>query len=248
MSDAVPDISVIVPVFNGQRFLRGAIENVLGQGRTDLEILVVDDGSTDSSPAIAQDFGSKVRVLQQANAGPSAARNAGLAQARGRIIGFLDVDDRWPEGHLARMLPEFDIEPLPQVVMGYVKWRFLARNPEDEKFYQHCRTPFAGPYLGSALFRREVFANLGAFDASLIFSEDVDLFNRIKEENMPIRFVKELALIYQRHEHNMTRGKMLHELNTALVMKRSLDRRRARGKGTAAEIPAVSDYVRSEEQ
>src|SRR5262249_23296673 len=98
---SAPLVSVIVPVYNGEKYLRFALESVVGQKHRPLEIIVVDDGSTDSSAAIAKGF-TEVRYLHQANAGVASARNTGLKAATGAFIAFLDQDDLWLPGKLDR--------------------------------------------------------------------------------------------------------------------------------------------------
>jgi len=100
IADSLPLISVIMPVYNGERFLAGALHNVFAQNYHPLEVIVVDDGSTDGSAGIIAAFGEQIRYFHQPNAGPAVARNTGLALARGEVIAFLDVDDLWPPGKL----------------------------------------------------------------------------------------------------------------------------------------------------
>ena len=95
-----PQVSVVIPAFNAERHIESCLDSVFGQGSDlALEVIVVDDGSTDGTAARLAEFPQVIR-LQQANAGPAAARNAGIGQARGEFVAFLDVDDLWPEGKL----------------------------------------------------------------------------------------------------------------------------------------------------
>lgn len=88
-------VSVIIPVYNGERYLRTAIESVLAQNVCPIEIIVVDDGSTDASQTVAREFMPMVQVITQSNRGASVARNRGVALAHGEILAFLDADDLW---------------------------------------------------------------------------------------------------------------------------------------------------------
>jgi glycosyltransferase involved in cell wall biosynthesis len=99
-----PTVSVVIPCYNGAPFLRETIDSVLNQTRPALEVIVVDDGSTDDSAAIAQSYGPPVRVIRQENQGESVARNRGMDEARGDWIGLLDADDRWVPQKLERQL------------------------------------------------------------------------------------------------------------------------------------------------
>src|SRR5690349_13432849 len=95
-----PLISVIVPVYNGSDFLSEAIDSIRQQMYGSIEIIVVDDGSTDSTPQIIESFANSIQSIRQDNAGPAAARNAGIRLAHGEVIGFLDADDLWPPDKL----------------------------------------------------------------------------------------------------------------------------------------------------
>ena len=93
--DSGPSISVVIPCCNAAAFLRATIASILGQTQSVLEVIVVDDGSTDDSASIAESFGPPVRVIRQPNQGESAARNRGIEAAVGEWVAFLDADDLW---------------------------------------------------------------------------------------------------------------------------------------------------------
>jgi len=107
----MPLVSVVIPVYNGERFLRESLESVVAQTFQDYEIVCVDDGSTDGSCALLKQYGARVRVIQQANAGQSAARNVGVRQATGGFVAFLDQDDRWYPSKLAQQVTVLSAEP-----------------------------------------------------------------------------------------------------------------------------------------
>jgi glycosyltransferase involved in cell wall biosynthesis len=99
----VDRISVVIPTYNRSALIARALESALGQQRPGSEILVVDDGSTDDTERVLAGYGDRIRVVRQANRGGAAARNRGVADARGEWIAFLDSDDLWPRDYLARM-------------------------------------------------------------------------------------------------------------------------------------------------
>src|SRR4030067_35161 len=104
MTIGCPDlISVIMPCFNAKKYLREAIESVTGQTYANVELIVVDDGSTDNSMDIAQSYGDRVILIKQNNKGPSPARNRGLMASKGKFIAFLDADDYWRADLLEKM-------------------------------------------------------------------------------------------------------------------------------------------------
>src|SRR4051812_3217208 len=111
MDSVVNTVSVVIATYNHGRYLREAIDSALAQTHPPLEVIVVDDGSTDDTAEILQTYGGRIRAMRQANAGVAAARNAGLAAASGRYVGFLDSDDVWAPDKLARQLAVFDAQP-----------------------------------------------------------------------------------------------------------------------------------------
>ena len=105
-----PLVSVILPVYNRAGWVARAVESVLAQTHRPVELLVVDDGSTDDTRRVIEGFGSRLRLLEQSHAGAEAARNLGLAHARGEFVAFIDSDDVWYEDRLSRQLPLFKRE------------------------------------------------------------------------------------------------------------------------------------------
>jgi glycosyltransferase involved in cell wall biosynthesis len=225
----VAAISVIITVFNREIYLREAIASVLGQTRPTDEIIVIDDGSTDGSAEVARSFGPPVRCLSQANGGMCAARNAGLAAARGDLIAFLDSDDLWIETKLEAQA------------------RFLADNPELDLVF--CRMkPFLSPEIergqvplfddrevpghscSGLLARREIFDRTGGFSTDLRLGELVDWFGRAEQQGIRFGVLPELLFMRRVHLGNNARN---HEAKVDYLraLKRQIDRRRAAGEG-----------------
>jgi len=224
-----PLVSVVIPVFNGERFLREAVQSVLDQQYSALEIIVVDDGSTDNTAILARSLPEPVRYLHQTNQGPAAARNRGIEQAQGSLIAFADADDLWPAGKLESQLPLLIKDPRIDIVLGRIQQVLLS---EAQEFGE---TAFS-VNLGSAVIRKSVFERIGLFDETMRYSEDVDWFMRARESGAAIVTIDAVTLLYRQHEQNMTRGKSTAELNVLKALKKSLDRRRERT-GSAAALP-----------
>ena len=225
-------VSVIIPVFNGERFLREAVQSVLDQGDSSAEIIVVDDGSTDGTATVARSFAETVRYLHQTNQGPAAARNRGIEHARGSLLAFADADDLWPANKLDLQLSYLLQDPEIDIVLGRIQQVRMLETVTEE-----FAEPAFSVNLGSAIIRKSVFDRVGLFDETMRYSEDVDWFMRAREAGARIVTIDAITLLYRQHEQNMTRGKSTSELNVLKALKRSLDRRRE-GTGVAAALPS----------
>jgi glycosyltransferase involved in cell wall biosynthesis len=224
-----PLVSVVIPVFNGERFLGEAVESVLDQKYSAIEIIVVDDGSTDNTATVARSLPETVRYLHQSNQGPAAARNRGIEQAQGSFIAFADADDLWPAGKLELQLPYLIEDSKIDIVLGRIQ-QVTVDGPTQSP------DPAFSVNLGSAVMRKSVFERIGLFDETMRYSEDVDWFMRARESGAAIVTIDAVTLLYRQHEQNMTRGKSTSELNVLKALKKSLDRRRERT-GSAAALP-----------
>lgn len=231
-----PLVSVVIPVFNGERFLREAVESVLAQQYAPVEIIIVDDGSTDDTATVARSFPETVRYLHQTNQGPAAARNRGIEHAKGSLIAFADADDLWPEAKLGLQLPYLIKDPAIDIVIGRIQQVLLSEAVNGETQSQEFAEPAFSVNLGSAVVRRSVFERVGLFDETMRYSEDVDWFMRARESGATIVTIDAVTLLYRQHEQNMTRGKSTSELNVLKALKKSLDRRRERT-GIASALP-----------
>jgi len=234
-----PLVSVIIPVYNGERFLAEAIESVLAQTYRPVEVIVVDDGSTDGSAKIAAKFKDNVHYVYQPNSGPAAARNRGLKMVHGGIIGFIDADDLWTEDKLQVQLPHLAGDPSVEIVLGHIKRMWAAEGTRD---YNQFTEPELALSLESCLFRKTVFDKVGYFDPTLCRCEDWDWFMRARELGVSIVTHEEVTAYYRRHEHNLTLQKELGDKYFAIVLKKSLERRRQQNNGVAASLPKISDF------
>src|SRR4030042_4290993 len=114
-------VSAIIPVYNGEAFLAEAVESIRQQGYRPIEIIIVDDGSTDNTKRIAAGLKGDVHYVYQPNSGLPAARNRGLNEARGDVIAFLDVDDLWSRDKLEHQLLRLNDAPSAEIVLGYTQ-------------------------------------------------------------------------------------------------------------------------------
>ncbi|KAB7732668.1 glycosyltransferase [Rudanella paleaurantiibacter] len=235
-----PLVSVIMPVYNAERFVGDAIRSVLNGQYPNVEIICVDDGSTDSSAQIVQAFGPVVRYVYQENRGPAAARNRAFELVRGEFVTFLDNDDLYPDYKLSKQLATFAAEPDLDVVFGKTQYVFLdGSNPERFHFPDESRTVW-NILMGAGLFRTSVFRRIGLFNEELRIGEDGDWYNRAREQGVRIRSTDEVMLYYRHHDANYTRDEELVKSTLLKAIKYSLDRRRS-GQ-TVQALPHFSQF------
>jgi glycosyltransferase involved in cell wall biosynthesis len=235
-----PLISVIVPAYNAARLLPEAIASIRAQRWEPLEILVVDDGSTDETPAVTSALAS-VRVFRKPNGGAASARNFGLQEARGDWISFLDADDLWPPDKLACLAPRLEADPSLDVVTGRIEYVQMEGALWLDYRFEGPDNTVSHIHLGAGLYRRRAFERIGSFDESLRVGDDQDWFLRAREAGLRILIVGGITLRYRLHGDNMTRGATAHSLELMEVVRRSLQRRRARD-GSAVELPPWSSF------
>lgn len=220
-----PLVSCVIPVWNGQTYLASAIDSVLGQTRGALEAIVVDDGSTDQTPLVIASYGSRVRTTRQENAGHGAARNAGIAMARGEFIAFLDADDLWHPEKIERQLAVCGAS----AGMCFTWLRNFGGEPPR---WDTARAGDAVPGYTSvtALVHRSVFDAVGRFDATLRHGGDRDFFVRAAERGIGKVMLSDVLVYRRLHEAN--RSRQLSDSSRAeylRILKASLDRRRRDG-------------------
>jgi glycosyltransferase involved in cell wall biosynthesis len=211
-------VSVVIPCYNQARFLGEAIQSVLCQGYTDLEIIVVDDGSKDGTEEVASGYAnedSRVRLIRQENQGLAAARNRGLAEVGGEYVVFLDSDDRLVSEALEVGVRELAAHPGCAFVSGICRkiradgsivpgWeQFRVRDDPYLELLRSCPV-----YVPAVMYRRFVFDAVGDFDSSYKAAEDYDLYYRILER-FPVYCHDTLVAEIRRHEANMTRDRTL---------------------------------------
>jgi glycosyltransferase involved in cell wall biosynthesis len=221
---ALPLISVIIPVFNGARFLADAIQSVQAQHYPNLEVIVVDDGSTDDLEAAVRALPLELRFLRQHNRGPGAARNLGIKNATGAFLAFLDVDDLWPEDMLRTLLSHLQDHPAVDVVRGHAQ----LMQPDGAGGYRPVGNPLETfpDYIAAALYRAGAFRAVDLFDQDYQFGEDSDWFDRARAHPIGISTLDLVTLLVRRHGDNMTEGKNLRALHKLQAVKKHLARKR----------------------
>jgi glycosyltransferase involved in cell wall biosynthesis len=213
-----PSIAVITPVRNGMPYLRDAIDCVTAQNYAALEMIVVDDGSTDGSGALARSAGC--RVIETPGIGPAGARNAGIRASQSDLLIFLDADDLLGPLALDSRVEALCGAPDAGFAQGYIQ-NFSSRPDGAIKLFTK---PYRFINLGAGLWRRSVFETIGLFDESLRLGEDHDLFMRCWERDIRRVLVDGVMLYYRRHSGNMTRGLEGAGFGTLRVYKKRIER------------------------
>ncbi len=222
-------ISVIIPCYNREGFIGEAIQSVLNQRCHPVEVVVVDDGSTDHSKKIIEQFGNPVRYVFQENRGPSSARNTGLRHVNGEFVGFLDADDLWPENRLVEDLAVMNRDPDLGFVIGCTR-QVCCRGRKNGDI--HKEETIFNLLIGAALYRSSAFTTVGNFTETMKFCEDLDWFLRAREHGIPFRVLEKISLIYRVHENNMSNDRKQVGSYILRAFKRSLDRNLAQGNKT----------------
>lgn len=224
-------ISIIIPVFNAERYLAEAIESVLMQSVKPLEIIVVNDGSTDKSEKVANTFKNDICYLLQENKGASAARNLGISLAKGSLLAFLDADDVWTAHKLELQLKALKKNPELDMVFGNVE-QFVS--PElDAENGNRLRSELKimpGYYVGTMLIKRESFQQVGLFKEDLQLAEFIDWFSRAEDMKLHYKVLPEVVTKRRIHTTNQGLYKRQHMKDYVSVLKAALDRRRAANK------------------
>lgn len=187
-------ITVIIPTFNRRSFIVDAVNSVLAQGIDDLEIIVVDDGSTDGTQIALEPYMKAIRYIYQDNRGVSAARNRGVRESCGEFLAFLDSDDLWSQGKLKAQIDKVRFKD----VLSFEGVEWFVDHEEDRELINQCESVIwprcdtsgyvidpvldvaEGRYfhLGTLLCRKSAFLEVGFFDEGLCMGEDEDWFSR----------------------------------------------------------------------
>ncbi len=220
-------ISVIIPVFNHERYIGEAIESVLAQTYRPLELIVIDDGSTDRSGAVAQSFGSPVRYYHQANEGQGAARNHGVSLARGAYLSFLDADDLWPSEKLAWQMAAFEADPGLDIVFGHVTQFHTLDGPPNPARHGNRSLDTAPGYLPSAmLIKTSSFQRVGDFSTAWKIGEVVDWYMRAREAGLKSLMLPQVVLQRRIHQDNSGIRSRGSQGDYVRILKAAIDRRR----------------------
>jgi glycosyltransferase involved in cell wall biosynthesis len=229
-----PLISCIVPVFNDERYLAEALDSILAQTYQNLQVIVVDDASTDQTPAVAALYGKRICYLRQEKAGAPAARNLGLRAARGDFIAFLDSDDVWHAQKLERQMARFEARPELDVSLTYLQNFWIPELKEEEERFKGHRLaqPVPGYVTQALLARRQSFDKVGPFNESMPVGDPTDWFLRAAECGLVMETLPDILVYRRMHQRNISMQAGTRSMTPVMqeailrVFKASLDRRR----------------------
>lgn len=198
-------VSTIIPVYNGAEYLGEAIESVLSQETGPFELIVVDDGSTDNTPAVANQYANRLRYIRKEHSGISQTMNHGVMAAGGEFLAFLDADDYWLPGKLENQLQALREEPSLDMAFTYLQ-QFLSPEKAEElkKKYKITGVPEQGISAGTMLVRRSSFMQAGLFNESLRTGQFNDWFMRARDMGLKHRVLPDL--FHMRRIHGANHG------------------------------------------
>jgi glycosyltransferase involved in cell wall biosynthesis len=221
-------VTVVIGAYNAERHIGEAIDSVLAQSHRPLELIVVDDGSTDRTGAIAASYGDRIRCFTQPNGGMAAARNRAIPEARGEFLAFLDADDRFPPDKIRQQLAVFAERPELDVVYGHVT-EFLSPelSQEERSLLRDPLHDVPWPTPNLMLVRRESFLRVGLFSTELKVGIGVDWHARSAELGLRSEVPPIMALERRLHADNNGIRQRASKPQYLHVLKAALDRRRS---------------------
>jgi glycosyltransferase involved in cell wall biosynthesis len=225
---AAPRISVIINSYNSARYIAAAIDSVLAQTLAPCELLVMDDGSTDETEAVARGYGPALAWAQQAHSGVAAARNASLERVRGDLIAFLDADDMWVPAKLAIQAAAFRAQPAPDAVFGHVRQLISPDlDPAVAASVWAPDYPVPGRIASTMLVTPQALARVGGFTTQLRITEFLDWYARALEAGLRMPMLPDLVAWRRIHGANQSLRDSADRLEYPRVLKAALERRRA---------------------
>jgi len=220
-------ISVIMPCYNAQAHLKESISNVLNQDYDDIELIVVDDGSTDQSKEILNGFGKNITVISQKNQGPGPARNRGLEKASGEFVAFLDSDDYWGPNCLSALKKALDNT---NAALSYCGWQNVGGPkkqcqpyiPPDyeqsDKVERFLKSAAPWP-IHAALVRRKILEEVSGFDEQWATCMDYDLWLRIGTR-WPIVLVEQVLAFYRHNVGGQITSQQWRQARNVMLVKK----------------------------
>ena len=248
----VPTVSVLMPAYNGAEYLPTAIDSILAQRFDDFELLILDDGSTDETPAILRKYAAedrRIRTFSRTNRGLVASLNELLAHAQGRYVARMDADDSALPDRLSQQIRFLEEHPEVVCVGGFVEFiddqgRFLKKStypPGNKRIQERLLAGFTAICHPTALMRRDSLVRVGGYDEKFSLAEDLDLWLRLGEVG-ELANVEEVVLRYRLHAASVSERAGARQLEVArAACERAWQRRGVQGQFKAGAWRAGSD-------
>lgn len=234
-----PLISVVLPVYNGEKFVAQAIESILDQQHRPLQIIVVNDGSTDQSEKVLRQYKDYITYVEQENGGPPSARNRGLQEVNGEYITFIDQDDVWHPNKLKIQLLEFEKHKQLHIAIGFtIKMPFSS--PDDLNSECIESKPRFELLLGSSLTKKSAFEIAGNFSKELLVGDDTDWFIRARENKLSISVHSDLVFYHRLHENNFTKKNDRSKF-VLRILKQAVDRKKTSDMNVISSLAKPTD-------
>lgn len=202
----IPAIDVIIPVYNGEKYIRQAIVSVQKQSWKNINIIVADDGSTDNTLSIISALSqtdSRIKVLGLGHRGVSATLNTAISNADAAYISFLDADDLWHEEKLEKQMHALS-EGTAGICFCMIQ-EFESCSPEEPRTHSARQEPMKGYFKTAFLGKRNIFATFGLFDENVAIGDFIDWFGRIIRAEEPVIMIDEVLAYRRVHQDNVTR-------------------------------------------
>jgi glycosyltransferase involved in cell wall biosynthesis len=220
-------VSVVIPAHNSRQFIGPALDSILAQKHRPIEILVVDDGSSDFTADMVRGYAPEVRLIEQERRGHPAARNTGIRAAGGQYLAFLDHDDLWSPGKLERQFACFQRSAELDLVFGHIQNFFTPEmTAEDRARVRAPMQPLPGLLQGAMLARRESFDRVGLFSEERGMGDFLDWYGRAMLAGLKMEMVPETVVHRRIHAHNYQRTYPHQRREYLRAVKDLLDRRR----------------------
>lgn len=225
-------ITVIIPAHQAEKYLQETIESTLAQTAKPLEILVVDDGSTDKTNQIASGYNEVTLITHQTNRGLSNTLNTGIAKASQPWIAFLDADDLWLEDKLRKQWEQLQapsVDKENSMVFTHIE-QFISPelSPDEQVSLNEEHRIMKGIFKGTLLLHKKVLEKVGLFDPELAIGDFVDWYARSKENNIAEIMIPEVLARRRIHQSNMGQTLMNKRSDFAKIMLNSIRRRKQR--------------------
>jgi glycosyltransferase involved in cell wall biosynthesis len=222
----IPQISVIIPIYNNALYIQEAITSVLSQGIEKLEIIIIDDGSTDDFEEKIKGFNNpRIRLIKQINSGAAAARNNGIKNAKGEFLAFLDADDIWAPNKLKLQLEVLINREDINMVYGQVKEFYDSSILGYDDLQKNAKT-FVGYTQSALLISKKDFHSVGDFQSKWKVAEFIDWYDRAKYVGLSEFLLPDMLMFRRIHSGNIDRLHRPDAKQYVAVLKEAIDRRR----------------------